>query len=312
MGISDPIEIIQTNGYAGEERTAGIIARHFVILRKNTDRDGTDFLVDLPTPSAAHERTRAKGIRTFGVIQAKFFETKNAVYIDPSYAEEDGEPRNNFFLFVHTDNERGEPIRYFLTAKEVLELPTGSNGKKRFSITKENDRAAFREISTVDIVNKIKSGIQTYEKNASEKYIDRIFAPMRMRSGYDARIKVTEYILKRIPLPKNEDFPDECDARVVFARTLGNFVARPIDARWDLFESSGTWSWGYKGEGPKLLAMSILAHYLGWNSKPTWRQHYTFLLHVIANLHTDSDHIIQGYQIEEAISELIMREYYPV
>lgn len=298
---SDPVTLRQSNGYVGEHLTAGLLARHFVVLKSSVDRDGADFLIDLPTNSAVAERVRARGIRAFGIVQAKFFENGNAVYIDPSYSEEQGRPRHNFFLLLHSEDENKNPTSYFLTAAEVCALPTGKNGLKRFSVTENDDKHAFRYINPAEIAERIRSGIEAYELSANEEYLHKVKLPLRMRAGFNAREVDTEYLLKIIALPKTDQFPEHWDARVVFARSAGGSVARPIDARWDLFNSTGTWSWGYKGEGPKLLAMSILAHYMGPETVPTREQHRAFLNEIIALLDRDSDHIVKGTEIEWAI-----------
>ena len=295
----------QSNGYVGEKRTAGIVARHFLVLKKSVDSDGADFVLGLPIQSVEHERERAKGIPTFAVVQAKFFERGTTVYVNPSYAIDDGGARSNFFLFLHTDDEHGEHIKYFLTAEEVISLPTGENGLKRFSLTAENDRSEFRERTIEQIIALMHSGMEAYHDRCTTEYFEKVTLPLRMRSSSNARELRTEYLLMRISLPCTPIRPEDDDERVVFARSANNSVTRPLDARWDLFQTTGTWNWGGKGEGSKLLAMSILAHYLGWDAAPTHEQQMAFLLKVVAKLDKDRDHVVIGEQIEAALSGLI-------
>ena len=299
MQHSDSVALRQSNGFVGEQRTAGILARYFVVLKSSVDRDGADFIIDLPKRSPEEERRRAKGIPTTAVVQAKFFEPGGGTYIDPSHATDDGRPRLNFFLFLHSDDEYGEPVRYFLTSEEIASLPMGANGLRRFSPTITDDYTRFRSRHPEEIAAAMRNGMDAYHQLCSAEYFEKVTFPLRMRASSSARDASTEYLLMRITLPHTPSSAEYCDARVVFARSARDSVARPIDARWDLYESTGTWSWGYKGEGPRLLAVSILAHYLGWEADaPSWQQHMTFLTNVIATLDMDSDHIVTGAQIE--------------
>ena len=127
----------QINGRVGELRTEAMLARHFWILSRSVDVDGTDFIIELPSETKEILRGRRQQLECRGIVQAKYCEGTNAVHVDKEYVlEYDGEPRREFFLFVHSDEEQDDdelPIDYFFTATEIVEhLPLKKNATSTF------------------------------------------------------------------------------------------------------------------------------------------------------------------------------------
>jgi len=303
--MRDRLSVIQSNGYVGERRASGFLGRHFVVHSLSIDRDGADLLVE-PFPESVPElRSREQRPRAFGIVQAKFFERGNAVYIDERQAVDEHGPRPHFFLLVHTDDHAGDDVRYFLTAKDLLRLPVGRNGLRRFSITKADDKARFRA-KGYEIVQQMTAGMEAFrarsDANARMELHDTARRYFDYRTADLPRDPRAEYHLLNLNLGATSNFTGFCDARVVMARTAGNPIARAIDARWDLLKSAGTWAWGYGGDGPRLVAMSILAHFLGGSRKPTLLEMEAVTSAIIARLAESGDHVVTGARLNAVLS----------
>lgn len=118
------------NGSIGETRTKSILIDRFWILERNVDINGADFLIqrqlmqkDLNNPKPSK----------FGIVQAKFRESLPArIHIKKDYVSNDGKPRDNFFLFVHTGKENDKKT-FFYTAQQLMAL---LDGEFNFTIDK--------------------------------------------------------------------------------------------------------------------------------------------------------------------------------
>ena len=281
----------QANAIAGQDLTRGFLSPFLRVSLYNGDQDGADLLCEKPGTDLSRA-TRAR-------VQAKFLIAGNSANIDPSYAEINGIPRRDFFLIVHVNN--GGTIRsYFLTAADVLQLPRDKKRGATFSGPKGKNHLKFLVSSWEAVASKILEGVEAVDKHENSKYISEFLLPLQMRGASNSREQEVEYVLTHVQLPRISE--DEEDERlpIVIARSKRSSVVRVIDARWDLFPSTATWAWGYRGQGPKLTAWSILGHFLG-GVLPTRQQFDLFLENCIAQIKTEGDAIIEAEQIERAI-----------
>ncbi|RUP13900.1 MAG: hypothetical protein EKK43_14475 [Methylobacterium sp.] len=306
MSFSDPVQKRQANGEVGSDRTRGILGTDVEILQSNIDVDGADHIIRIPTASIDERREKNLSISVEGILQSKFFENRNAVKIAEKYAIQNGGPRKNFFVLIHTNDASGEPVRYFLTANDVLLLPATSDGLyRRFAISDGDDKSRYSSISRRDIIWTIVHNIALCEKEAADKYIEIIrrnaLLNFELRAGWQARLPTTKYYLKNITLVEADDGTEPVIGKAVFAVVEGDRVPRAIDARWDLYSAAQTWAWGYGGTGPHLLAASILGHYLR-GSAPTSHMIRNFVTFLLGILPEGKDHVITGGDIENIIS----------
>ena len=286
----------QTNGQVGQLRTVEALSRHLWVMQLNADIDSGDLLVADPRSSKAEERRRRTGssVSVQGVIQCKFFEEGNAVYIDNEYVEENGSARQGFFLHIHTDDKEFNAVSYFLFPEDIYALPSDEKGeRRRFSITKEDDKRELRVVSYRAVIEKIKFHLGSLEQ--TEVYRRNLAHLLRAKSNLDTEV---EYHLLKFKMDSTQTFPESKEFRVIIARTNG--IARSLDARGDLQLGGDTFSWGYYGGGPKLTVLTILAHHLGGLS-PTRAQIVAFRCY-IAGLNPDTSHIVPGGDVDACVS----------
>ena len=125
--------------------------------------DGTDFIIELPSETKEILRGQRQQLECRGIVQAKYCEGTNAVRVDKEYVlEYDGEPRKEFFLFVHSDEEQGDdelPIDYFFTATEIVEhLPLKENARGafyEFRLSRTRRYEQFKDVRRKLIVERI-------------------------------------------------------------------------------------------------------------------------------------------------------------
>jgi len=164
----------ESNGKKGERRTEAILLDKFWVLKRSVDIEGADFLVQIPSDSLEELLDAKKKIQVFGIIQAKFFEGNNQVKILKKYVENDnGNPRTEFFAFLHTDDEEGENVHYFFTAKDIQD-EFYLNKKKThycFKLTVNRKYEKYRNLPKRNILNKIEMGILETEKIRNKEFI---------------------------------------------------------------------------------------------------------------------------------------------
>ncbi len=106
------------NGSIGEARTRAFLIDRFWILERSVDINGADFVIQRRMTSKNLLDQRAP---CFGVVQAKFFASKETThYIPQDYiTDADGELRKEFFLLCHTGSEELAKS-YLLTAEDMI------------------------------------------------------------------------------------------------------------------------------------------------------------------------------------------------
>lgn len=295
MLLNNPNHKRQAHGKSGELRTASILTQYFEVLQSQIDDDGADHIVAIIDGDGEN---RTKDIMKYGIVQSKFFEGKNQVKIKEKYALHNNEPKDNFFVYIHTTID-GIDTSYFLTALDVLNLPE-RDGFRIFSPAHSEKIEEFKNTNQNNVAEKIQHGIYKFNEKLIEKYNEiereRIFFYFRWRSGEEKRPEYVEYHLLNIPIHSKRA---NTRAKVVVFYSDSSSETRAIDARWDLFPAAQTWSWGYKGTGPHLLAASIIEHYLG--PKMFNRKINKLLLEYISHLDPDEDHIITSDILENII-----------
>lgn len=173
----------EQHGRIGELRTEAVLLEHFWVWKRSPDIAGADFLLQERAESLEELRKRELKIEVFGAVQAKFFENHNEVTIDATYVEDDQGPRTEFFVFIHTDGKNGDRITYFFTASEIIsEFRERSNadGKRVyvFSLTKDRDFAAFRNIPEAKQIQIIRDGMSRTELERNIAFIRSVWFPM--------------------------------------------------------------------------------------------------------------------------------------
>lgn len=115
------------NGSIGEARTKALLLDRFWVLERSVDIEGADFIVQRRLPAPRLDSGRAM----FGLVQAKFLQdTRTTAYIHPDYVlDEQGQPRDSFFLIAHTGTEDDQSM-YFLKAKDVIGFDQVEEGKE--------------------------------------------------------------------------------------------------------------------------------------------------------------------------------------
>jgi len=168
----------EINGKKGEKRTEAILLDRFWVLKRSPDIEGADFLVQIPSESLEELFDAKKKIQVFGVIQAKFFEGDNQVKILKKYVEDDnGNPRTEFFAFLHTDNEKGENVHYFFTAKDIQNEFYLNKDKTHycFKLTTNRKYENYRNLPKIEILDKIKQGILETEEIRNREFIKTVY-----------------------------------------------------------------------------------------------------------------------------------------
>lgn len=309
LTIRDRQSVIQANGAAGERLSEGVLGSYFAIARYNIDRDGIDLLLE-PLAEGPHDlRRREVSGPNFAIIQSKYFQHGRSVPLELGQAIDDNKARPHYFVMLHTRDEDGEPVRYFLSASDVIDLPDSPNkGFKTFSITKADDKSQFL-ISVNETVRRIEAGMSKLNELHYSRFTQEAWNDLRRfftyRTANKPRDIEAEYHLMNVDLTKQKNVVGFAEAKAVFARSSSDPIARAIDARWDLIDTPSTWAWGYAGSGPRLLAISVLAHYFGRSlTQPTYLEAEALTLSLISNLDEAQNHVITGSAIEGALAAL--------
>ncbi|WP_289056149.1 hypothetical protein [Carboxylicivirga marina] len=141
------------NGQKGEIRTKSILADHFWLLERSVDIGGGDLLVELRYSTKKDYFDSRERHKTYAYIQSKFFENNNTSKVAKEYVlDSEGEPRQDFFVFFHTDSNEGEHLNYFLSAKEITvacEIKVRSGKEYYIFKSKELKQFSNRKINTI-------------------------------------------------------------------------------------------------------------------------------------------------------------------
>lgn len=242
----------QRNGYIGEERSRALIPKDFWVLTRSVDAEAADLMVQNEYRSPEDARANRGQPLQVVSIQAKFFEGSNQVNIAKAYVlNENKKPRKGFLAFLHTDDEDEDHVRYIFTARDIVEQWDETEDKENyyFSLKAGRTYADFRNTSARKIRARLKESIEesTQESmswawsKASETY-SSVRHPACLEPKYRL-IKI---------------------GRAAVALFEGGYgqLGHPLEPRKDVYPYFGTYEWGYLGSGPKLLAASLLTHFL--------------------------------------------------
>jgi len=243
---------IQNNGVKGQLASQSKLAKDFWVLTSLSDVDGIDLRVQEPINNAFRMRAaRSQPLRT-AAIQSKFFEGTNQVDIAKEYVlNEDGTPRKGFLAFLHTEDASRNDVNYLFSAKEIFSnWNLNEKGDAYyFSLKAGRNYGSFRNLSPDDIRDKVRLAIsEGFEESVAWGWANAaaLYASVRSPSTCNPR-----YQLLKIG-----------SAALAIFHGGGNQLAHPVEPRKDVYPYFGTYDWGYGGEGPRLLAASVLAHFL--------------------------------------------------
>lgn len=124
-------------GRLGESRTEALLLGRFLVLKRSTDSDGADFLIEKTHTSPISRYTPVR-------VQAKFRSFGVAIEIPASYVRNGGLPRSDFFLIVHTNEDDDSAQRWFFSAAEILAIGKESDDGTKFSF-RLTDSGSFHE-----------------------------------------------------------------------------------------------------------------------------------------------------------------------
>lgn len=278
------------NGYKGEERSRAFLSDDFWILTRSVDADSTDVIVQERMASNSEIIEKRHRNAELGYIQSKFFEGKNQVEIHRSYVDDPkSQYRKGYFAFLHSNDEQGEPVHYFFTAEEIQKhwYLNSEESHYCFSLTKVRKYEDFRDLKRKHIKEKILDGIRILQVSI-ESLIWRGFTATHSdtRSLGDTTGK---YILTRA---------HDCPIAIYMLDKKG----MPLPSRNDVMSAPGHFEWGYEGSGPKLLAASILAHFMA-GEIPTHEEILIVTNCLISRLERNSktDHVIDAAMILRAL-----------
>lgn len=267
------------NGSRGEAKSCARLIDDFWILNRSIDADGADIVIQSRYASPEHMRQNREHVAAFGFVQAKFFQNANQVRIAKKYIQnENGAFRRDFFVFVHTLDKDDNPIDYFFSANEVANVwnVRKDDGSYYFALTAGRDYEEFRNLSRRELREKIEDGIFDHMRHVLRKEVSRAISTRASTRGlYHAN---SRYILCR---------PHGCPVALF---VVDDGEGHAVEARKDIFQSQGWFEWGYCGEGPKLLAASIFAHFFR-GLRPTWKEIETLTVNLIGELNRESAEI---------------------
>jgi hypothetical protein len=244
--------IQQRNGYIGEERSKGLIPKEFWVLTRSVDAEAADLMVQNEYATAADARGDRGRPLQVASIQAKFFQGTNQVNIPKHYLYNDNASvRKGFLVFLHTNDENEDPVNYLFSADEVISDwdPTEDQNGYYFSLKAGRAYQNFRNIGTKGIREKLKMAIL---ESASESMS---WAWAKASDSYSS-VRDPDHLQPRYKLMKIDRAPV-----AIFKGGYGQ-LAHALEPRKDVHPHPGIFEWGYIGGGSRLLAASILTHFL--------------------------------------------------
>jgi len=244
--------IKQQNGELGESRSRSLLLEDFWVLTRSVDADAADLIVQ--DKFETHEEIReARGQpMRIATVQAKFFEGSNQVRISVDYVvDADTQPRKGFLALLHTRDEKRKPVHYLFNAREIVDHWHKTDDKLHyyFSLTRTRAYEEFRNLDPDPLRDKVKAAIAEGSLQT-------------MRSAWNQAANL--YSSVRPPSCTNPIYELKKIGRAAIAIVDGQGLqlAHPLEPRKDVYPYFGTYDWGYEGEGPRLLAASILTHFL--------------------------------------------------
>lgn len=242
----------QQNGALGESLSRSLLLEDFWVLTRSIDIDGADLIVQDRFESPA-DILKARGQPLqIASVQAKFFEGNNQVNLPKHHVhDENGLVRKGFVVILHTRDKKRRPVHYIFNSHEVADewKETEDEQDYFFSLKAGRTYDAFFDLDPDQIRDKVKAAIaestvqsMAYVWNKSAELYSSARSPETLNPKYRF-LKIQ-------------------GAAVAIFNGSATQIAHPIEPRKDIYNQFGTFQWGYSGEGPKLLAASVLAHFL--------------------------------------------------
>lgn len=150
----------ERHGRVGQCLTEAILlACEFTVETPIPDEDGTDHRVLLPKKHITEPIRQQIYFESPGRVQSKFFQKGTTLHIPVHYVSENEAPREDFFLFIHSQNSIDGFDYYFFTAENVVEHFRVRKDKYCFSITQKRRFADYLNVGhsrvTKIMVNKL-------------------------------------------------------------------------------------------------------------------------------------------------------------
>jgi hypothetical protein len=242
----------QQNGELGESRSKAVLLEDFWVLTRSIDADAADLIVQNKFTDAEAMRDSRNQPMKVASIQAKFFEGANQVNISRDYVyDNDGEPRRGFLVFLHTRDAKRKPVHYLFNAREIVGKWEKTANEKEFFFSLRAGRTYdnFKDLDPDDVRDKVQQAID------EGSFRSLAWAWAKSASVYSS-VRDPDCINPKYRLIKIEK------AAIAIFYGSGNSIPHAIEPRKDMYNYFGTYEWGYRGEGPSLLAASILTHFL--------------------------------------------------
>jgi hypothetical protein len=242
----------QENGNQGQLRSHQILSKDFWALLRPVDADGVDLLVQEKYKNSAEIRAARVKPPSMAGIQAKYFTGDNQVNIPKSYVlDENEDPRRGFLAFLHTDDASGNEVHYLFSAEDIKFEWKETKDKKEyyFSLKDGREYRAYRGLSRDDIKLKVATAIR-------QGFDQSIMWGWALAADMYSFVRPIECLEPRYQLLT------VAGARVVVFDGWASQGPYMLEIRRDVYPHHGTFDWGYGGDGPKLLAASLLTHFL--------------------------------------------------
>ncbi|PYC03757.1 hypothetical protein DMX09_16595 [Pseudomonas protegens] len=288
MGLA----VQEINGSIGEQKTSALLLKRFWVLKRTPDVDGADFLVQFPQTDLESIRAAAGGIQCFGIVQSKYFQKKNPVRIQKHYVLDQQVPRCEFFCLIHSQDDQGNDLTYFFSAKEIVQCFEDRGDNYVFSVTKKRTYEKYRNLSSQVIFNSIENGMYEADVANNKVYINKIYERIVMPTQHYQEEPDFEYSLRIVE-----------GVRLVICFDLQSSRKHLLEGRRDLHANRGEFGWGGKGTGSKFLAVSLLAHHLD-GATPGENEINALLNNLIAKLDFTAEHRISSADVRLALSKV--------
>jgi hypothetical protein len=242
----------QENGAQGQLRSHQILSKDFWALLRPVDADGVDLLVQEKYKNSEEIRAARVKPPSMAGIQAKYFMGDNQVNIPKSYVLDENEgPRKGFLAFLHTDDASGNEAHYLFSAEDIkFEWDETENNKDYFfSLKAGRDYKNYKDLSRDQIKLKVAGAI----RQGFDQSIMWGWALAADMYAFVRPIECLEPCYHLLTIAR---------ARVVVFEGWASQGPYALEVRRDVYPHHGTFDWGYEGDGPKLLAASLLTHFL--------------------------------------------------
>ncbi len=206
-------------------------------MKRSVDVEGADHLVQLKNETYSELFKKKERIEVYGVVQSKYFESKNEVKIQKFYVSDEGIPRKEFFLFIHTDDENGNPVAYFFLADEIIKELRLRGEYYIFSITNDRLFEDYKNRGNNFIRESIKKNILLVEAERNNLFIGLIEVKEVFFniSGQAIERKMPQLSKSSIEILKKIDTDDVLLIRLFFSLLLsinGHLCIFPFQNRY--------------------------------------------------------------------------------